>query len=254
MNNYSQSQFSDYTVVDSHQVPINSVSKKFMAGVFSWMFAALAISSVFAILFSQVESLSALLHEEVLGRTRLTGFGSLISFAPLAFVLVITFGINKLSSSALSGILIAFSAAMGMSLSTLALVYTSGSLFTCFASSAGMFGVMAVMGYTTDKDLTKFGSILQMGVIGLVIAMMINFFMHSPALNYLISLVGVGVFLGLTAFDIQKLKRIGAGAYYQNVMAIDTKKLVLLGALTLYLDFINIFLFMLELFGNKRRD
>jgi FtsH-binding integral membrane protein len=115
-----------------------------------------------------------------------------------------------------------------------------------------MFGVMAVMGYTTDKDLTSFGRILSMGLIGIVIAMIINMFMHSGPLNYLISIIGVAVFTGLTAYDTQKLKRIGAGLEFAGTSATDTRKLALMGALNLYLDFLNLFLMLLRLFGNRR--
>jgi FtsH-binding integral membrane protein len=115
-----------------------------------------------------------------------------------------------------------------------------------------MFGVMAVMGYTTDKDLTSFGRILSMGLIGIVVAMLINMFLHSSGMAYLISIVGVAVFTGLTAYDTQKLKRIGAGLEFAGTSAGDTKKLVLMGALSLYLDFLNLFLMLLRLFGNRR--
>jgi len=115
-----------------------------------------------------------------------------------------------------------------------------------------MFGVMAFMGYTTHQDLTKFGRLLMMGVIGVLIAMVINFFLHSSGLDYIISIIGVMVFVGLTAYDVQKLKRIGEGLEYGDVSAADTKKMSVLGALTLYLDFINIFLFLLRLFGSRR--
>jgi uncharacterized protein len=116
-----------------------------------------------------------------------------------------------------------------------------------------MFGVMAVMGYTTNQDLTKFGRILMMGVIGVLIAMVINFFLHSSQLDYIISIIGVMVFTALTAYDVQKLKRIGEGIEYEGgTAANDVKKMSILGALTLYLDFINIFLFLLRMFGNRR--
>jgi hypothetical protein len=109
------------------------------------------------------------------------------------------------------------------------------------------------MGYTTNQDLTKFGRILMMGVIGVLIAMVINYFLHSSQLDYIISIIGVMVFTALTAYDVQKLKRIGEGVEYQGgVAANDVKKMSILGALTLYLDFINIFLFLLRMFGNRR--
>ena len=117
-----------------------------------------------------------------------------------------------------------------------------------------MFGVMAVLGYTTDKDLTSFGSILMMGLIGIIIASMINWFLQSDGLYYLISILGVAIFTGLTAYDVQKLKRIGAGIEYQGmgVAVSDTRKIALMGALSLYLDFINLFLMMLRLFGRRK--
>jgi FtsH-binding integral membrane protein len=115
-----------------------------------------------------------------------------------------------------------------------------------------MFGVMAFMGYTTNQDLTKFGRILIMGLIGTIIAMVINFFLQSSQLDYIISIIGVMVFTGLTAYDVQKLKRIGEGLEYDDVSTADTKKISVLGALNLYLDFINIFLFLLRMFGGRR--
>jgi FtsH-binding integral membrane protein len=114
-----------------------------------------------------------------------------------------------------------------------------------------MFGVMAFMGYTTKQDLTKFGRIMIMGLIGIIIASVINFFMGSATLDYLISFIGVMIFTGLTAYDVQKLKNIGAGIQYAEVPASDVKKVSILGALNLYLDFINLFLFLLRLFGRR---
>jgi len=141
---------------------------------------------------------------------------------------------------------------MGMSLSVLLLAYTASSLIGCFGAASAMFGVMAVMGYTTDKDLTSFGRILSMGLIGIVIASLINVFLGSPMVSYIVSIIGVAVFTGLTAYDVQVLKRIGAGLEYEGTSANDTKKLALMGALRLYLDLINLFLMLLRLFGDRR--
>ncbi|MEO7961267.1 MAG: Bax inhibitor-1/YccA family protein, partial [Ginsengibacter sp.] len=147
---------------------------------------------------------------------------------------------------------IAYAIINGISFSFILLAFTPGSVLGCFLSASAMFGIMAFMGYTTDQDLTKFGRILMMGVIGIVIAMVINFFLHSSQLDYIISIIGVMVFTALTAYDVQKLKRIGEGLEYEDVSVADTKKISVLGALTLYLDFINIFLFLLRLFGGRR--
>jgi FtsH-binding integral membrane protein len=137
----------------------------------------------------------------------------------------------------------------GMSLSFIFVIYTMGSIASTFLIAAGMFGAMAVVGYTTKTDLTSFGKIMMMGLIGILIASLVNFFLKSDAMSYVISTIGVLVFTGLTAYDVQKLKRIGAGIEYGNQMA---SKLSIMGALSLYLDFINIFLYLLRLFGSRR--
>lgn len=247
--------FSDYTVLESKQIPAGAISKKFMAGVFFWMFIALGVSTLFSMMFGLNESLVSMLYTVANnGAVRLSGLGLLITFAPLIFVLAMSIGFSRFSPGVLSVLLLVFAAVMGMSLSTIFIVYTSGSLLTCFASAAVMFGVMALMGYTTEKDLTSFGSLLMMGLVGIIIASMINMFLHSETMYYVISYVGVAVFLGLTAYDVQKLKRIGAGIEYQGVSAGETQKLTIMGALSLYLDFINLFIYMLRIFGNRRNN
>ncbi len=136
-----------------------------------------------------------------------------------------------------------------MSLSFIFLIYTLGSIYLTFAIAAGMFGIMAVAGYTTKTDLTKFGSLMIMGLIGIIIASVVNYFMKSGTMDYIISFLGVLIFTGLTAYDVQKLKRIGSGSMYGDE---NYKKLMIMGALTLYLDFINLFLFLLRFFGNRK--
>jgi len=163
-----------------------------------------------------------------------------------------SFAFSRLSASMLTFFFLAYAAVMGISLSFILLIYTSGSIIGCFATASAMFGIMAVMGYTTEKDLTSFGSLMMMGLVGIVIAMMVNFFLHSEMMGYIISIVGVAVFTGLTAYDVQVLKRIGAGVEYEGTSARDTRKLAIMGALRLYLDFINLFLMLLRLFGNRR--
>ncbi len=253
MDNYNQ-EFSNYTVLDSHQTARTGVvAKKFMANVFAWMFLALGISTLFAFLFATNPSFSSLMYTQTAKGVGLSGLGMIISFAPLAFVLLMTFAINRLSTTMMTVFYLLYAATMGMSLSVILLAYTAGSVLGCFASAAAMFGVMAVMGYTTDKDLTSFGRLLMMGLIGIVIASLINWFIGSSSLDYIISIVGVAVFTGLTAYDVQKLKRIGMGIEYQGAAAVgDTRKLAIVGALSLYLDFINLFLMLLRLFGNRR--
>ena len=224
-----------------------AISKTFMSSVFSWMFAALAITSVVAYYFGNSIDLLKLLVDPELGK--MTGLGYAVMFSPLAFVLVMSFGFNKLSYPALLFIFLLFSAVMGMSLSFIFLAYTASSIFGTFVAASGMFGVMALVGYTTKTDLTKFGSIMMMGLVGIIIASVINMFMQSSQMDYIISFIGVLVFTGLTAYDVQKLKNIGAGIQFGTAAA---SKLVIMGALNLYMDFINLFLMLLRLFGDRK--
>lgn len=226
-----------------------SRTRSFIANVFLLMFLALGVSALFAWQFSVNDQLMAYL----VSPTGLTGLGKITLFAPLGFVLIMSFAYQRLSSTALMLLFMAYATINGISFSFILLAFTPGSVLGCFLSASAMFGVMAVMGYTTNQDLTKFGRILMMGVIGVLIAMVINYFLHSSQLDYIISIIGVMVFTALTAYDVQKLKRIGEGVEYQGgVAANDVKKMSILGALTLYLDFINIFLFLLRMFGNRR--
>jgi FtsH-binding integral membrane protein len=224
-----------------------SMSKTFIASVFSWMFAALAITSIVAYYFGHnMELLSLLVNMEAGG---LTILGYVVMFAPIGFVLAMSLGFNKFSYPVILFLFLLYSAVMGASLSFIFLVYTSGSIFGTFAAAAAMFGLMSVVGYTTKTDLTKFGSIMMMGLIGIIVASVINWFLQSDSMSYIISFIGVLVFTGLTAYDVQKLKRIGAGVEFGLE---STSKLVILGALNLYLDFINLFLFLLRLFGDRK--
>ena len=223
-------------------------TRSFIANVFLLMFIALGVSALFAWQFSINDQLISYL----VAPTGLTGLGKITLFAPLGFVLIMSFGFQRLSSTVLMALFMAYAIINGISFSFILLAYTPGSVLGCFLSASAMFGVMAFMGYTTDKDLTKFGRILMMGVIGVLIAMVINYFLNSSQLDYIISIIGVMVFTALTAYDVQKLKRIGEGLEYESVSANDTKKMSILGALNLYLDFINIFLFLLRLFGDRR--
>ncbi|MBC7745636.1 MAG: Bax inhibitor-1/YccA family protein [Flavobacterium sp.] len=222
-------------------------SKNFLPNVFLWMFIALGLSASLAYYFSVDASLMAYLYDTQTGS--MTGLGKAAMFAPLAFVLLISFGLNRLSFPVLALLFVAYAAITGISLSVILLIYTSSSVYTCFISASVLFGVMAFAGYTTNQDLTKFGSILFMFLIGIVIASVVNWFLKSSQLDYIISFIGVAVFVGLTAYDVQKLKRIGEGLEYGDASA---KKMVIMGALTLYLDFINLFLMLLRLFGNRK--
>jgi len=143
---------------------------------------------------------------------------------------------------------VSFALLMGISFSTLFIRYNLGDIYSAFFSASSVFAIMAVVGYTTTTDLTKLGNILYIGLIGIVIAMVVNFFMQSSFVSYVISVLGVVIFTGLTAYDVQKLKRIGEGS---EIGTASTQKRAVYGALTLYLDFINLFLFLLRLIGGR---
>ena len=221
-----------------------------MANVFMWMFVALGVSAAFAFLFMDNAGLLSYLINFETGKLNILGWVTM--FAPLGFVMLMSFAYNRLSAPVLTLLFLLYAAINGISFSFILMAYTSSSVLGCFLSASAMFGVMAFMGYTTKKDLTSFGRLLTMALIGIVIAMLINMFMKSDTMGYVISIIGVMVFTGLTAYDVQKLKRIGAGIEYGDVPQTETRKLSIIGALTLYLDFINIFLFLLRLFGSRR--
>jgi FtsH-binding integral membrane protein len=249
MENYNQRD-TLIPVQDQNGNIAGSVAKSFISNVFIWMFVALGISAFFAYLFSSNQELLSYLFDVQTGKLNMLGW--IVMLAPLGFVLLMSFGFNKLSAPAITFLFLLYAAINGISFSFILLAYTPGSVIGCFLSAAAMFGIMAVMGYTTNQDLTGFGRLLTMGLIGILVAMLINFFMKSSSLDYIISIIGVMVFTGLTAYDVQKLKRIGAGIEFDGTEAATTRKLAVMGALNLYLDFINIFLFLLRLFGGRR--
>lgn len=220
------------------------MSKTFLANVFSYMFAGLLISGAMAYAFGTFESLKPMLWSE----TGPTGLAYFVMFAPLGFVLLMGLGWQKMSAMGMLLTFIAFSAIMGMSLSSIFIVYSLGSITTIFGYSALLFGVMALLGYTTKTDLTKLGSILMVGLIVCIVAMLINFFVGSWGLDFLITIVMLLIFTGLTAYDMQKLKEIGGSMGGGTAMA---NKVAIMGAVSLYLDFINIFLLLLRLFGSR---
>ena len=232
------------------------VAKRFFANVFLWMFIALGLSTLAALYMANTPAaMDYLVKYNADGqRTGMTILGYIAMFAPLGLVLLMSAGLSKLSYNALLGVFILYAVLTGVSLSFILLTYQLGSVVACFAAAAGIFGIMAVLGYTTNTDLSKFGPILMVGVVGLVIASVVNMFIGSSQFDYIMSFFGVAIFTALTAYDVQKLKRIGEGIEENGdqIAATDSKKLAIMGALSLYLDFINIFLFLLRIFGSRK--
>jgi hypothetical protein len=171
-----------------------------------------------------------------------------VMLAPLGVVFYMSFGIKKMSASKAQMTFWIFAALMGASLSSIFLVYTGASITRVFFITAGTFGAMSIYGYTTKRDLTKLGSFLMMGLIGIIIASIVNIFMKSTMMYFVISILGVLIFVGLTAYDTQKIKNMYLVSDSGEIMG----KKAVMGALTLYLDFINLFIMLLRLFGQRR--
>ncbi len=188
-----------------------------------------------------------------LAKKMFTRLAMISIFLPLAFVLVLSLGVNKLSTTAAQALFWVFCAAMGASLTNIFLVYTSESIVRVFFITAGTFAATSLFGYTTKSDLTKMGSFLMMGLIGIIIAGLVNIFLASSALQFAISIIGVVVFTGLTAYDTQRIK----ADYVQYAYAMGTDgaaKRSVYDALSLYLNFINLFMMLLQLLGNRNNN
>jgi uncharacterized protein len=243
MENVNQRQ----TNIDKIEYATVVGSNTLLRSVFAWMTVALLLTTAASLLFAYVPGLlSSLIAVDETGG-HLTVFGWVVMLAPLGFVLLMSFGFNRLSYPALIGLFLAYAAINGISLSFIFMVYAIGSIVNVFLSTVALFAVMAIAGYTTKTDLTKLGSLLMIGLIGIIIASLINMFMGSERMDYIISILGVVIFTGLTAYDVQKIKRIGM----EDDGSTPFKKIAIMGALNLYLDFINLFLYLLRLFGKK---
>ena len=213
--------------------------RSYMLKVYNYMASGVLLTGIISLLF-----FNSGYAEQVMA----TPLKWLIILAPLGFVMVMSFGMHRLSTATLQTLFWAFAGAMGLSMSTIFMVYTGVSIAqTFFAVSAGFLG-LSLFGYTTKKDLSGFGTFLIMGVVGLLVAMLINLFLQSPAMQLAISAIGVLLFAGLTAYDTQKIK-----SMYDQVAGTDMMgKVVIMGALNLYLDFINMFTFLLSFMGDRR--
>ncbi len=243
MENY---QYQEHSVF----VQEKSVSKKFFANVFLWMFVALAVSAVSAFILAT----SPVIMSYLVGERGFTVLGYIAIFAPLGLVMLMGAAMQRLSYPALVGVFLLYSVLTGVMLGFVLLIYTAASIAICFVAAAIIFAVMAVMGYTTDVDLSKFGPILMAGVIGLVVVSIINMFIGSDTLGYVLGFVGIAIFTALTAYKVQEIKRIGEGLDENGneITLADSKKLALMGALSLYITFINLFLSLLRVFGDRR--
>jgi FtsH-binding integral membrane protein len=224
--------------------------RAYMLRVYNYMGSALLVTGIVALVTFKlaVDSLSPLIFSPLGNSIYNSGLAWVVMLAPLGVVFYMSFGINKMSASKAQTVFWIFAALMGISLSSIFVVYTETSITRVFFITAGTFGAMSLYGYTTKRDLTKLGSFLMMGLIGIIIASLVNIFMKSSMMYFVISILGVLIFVGLTAYDTQKIKNMYAVSDSGEIMG----KKAVMGALTLYLDFINLFIMLLRLFGQRR--
>ncbi len=224
----------------------------FMRGVYNWMSLGLLMTAAVAWFTASTPAILNMVYSVnpttgVAGPTMLF-WAALVGEIGLVFYL--SARIATLSASAATGLFMAYSGLNGLTLSVLLLAYTASSIFQTFLVTAGMFAALSIYGLTTKKDLTGMGTFMMMGVFGIIIASVVNMFMQSSAMNFVISVIGVVVFAGLTAYDSQKLRIMGENVPEGDEVAL--RRGTIMGALTLYLDFINLFLFLLRFMGSSR--
>ena len=226
---------------DARDVAFDAGLRSYMLSVYNYMASGVLLTGIVALLFAR----SGMAAELFVNGGILKW---VVILAPLGMVMWLSFGINRLSEGAAKGIYWAYAVAMGLSLSTIFLVYTGASIASTFFASAAAFGGLSLYGYTTKRDLSGFGTFLIMGLVGLIVASLINLFLQSSAMDFVISIIGVLLFAGLTVYDTQKIK-----SMYFHVQGSEmVGKSVVMGALTLFLDFINLFLFLLRFMGVRR--
>lgn len=218
--------------------------RSYMLRVYNYMASGVLLTGIVALLFAPYAQ-GVIVNQ---AGTGMTGLGWIITLAPLGFVMAMSFGLNRMQTSTLQMLFWAFAVVMGLSMSTIFLVYTGMSIAQTFFAVAAGFAGLSLYGYTTKRDLSGIGTFLIMGVVGLLVAMLINLFLQSPAMMMAISAIGVLLFAGLTAYDTQRIKSMYAYVAGSDMMG----KIVIMGALSLYLDFINMFMFLLQFMGQRR--
>ena len=222
----------------SGRVSFDEGLRKHMLSIYNYMTSGILLTGIVALL-AFTSGMAETIHFSALRWV--------VGLSPLAIVFAMSFGANRFSTGTLQLLFWGFAVLMGLSLSSIFLVYTGGSIATTFFATAAAFAGLSLFGYTTKKSLSGIGSFLIMGLVGLIVAMVINLFLQSPAFHYAISFIGVLIFAGLTAYDTQRLKN-----EYQYLRGTEfAGKAVVLGALSLYLDFINMFQFLLSFLGNR---
>ncbi len=239
------------------QAALDEGLRSYMLRVYNWMASGLLLTGIVAYLIASNPAVAELFYATVRTPRGVTVaptiLGYVAMFAPLAFILVLSFGINRMSKTTAQALFWTFAAVMGASLSNIFIIYTKASIASTFFVCAAMFASMSLIGYTTKRDLTKLGSFLLMGLIGIILAGLVNLFLQSPVMAFVISVIGVVVFLGLTAYDTQRIKN----DYVEHAYAEGTElagKRSVMDALGLYLNFINLFQLLLSFMGQRNQE
>lgn len=242
---------SDRSAIGAAQaIAFDAGLRSYMLNIYNYMASGLVLTGIVALLVSQSPALLSVMY--VMENGAIAGMKPLawvVMLAPLGMALVLGAGVQRMSAGMVQACFWGFATVMGVSLASIFLTYTGTSIARVFFITAGTFGAMSLYGYTTKRDLTKMGSFLMMGVLGLVIASLVNIFLQSSALQFAVSVIGVLVFTGLTAYDTQRLKEV---YYIGSLEGEAMTKTVIMGALTLYFDFINIFVSLMQLLGERK--
>lgn len=238
------------------QAQLDEGLRGYMLRVYNWMASGLLLTGIVAYLIAHTGA-ADLFYQVVRtprgNATAPTMLGWVAMFAPLAFILVLSFGVNRMSKTTAQALFWAFCAVMGASMANIFAIYTSGSIASTFFVTAAMFGGISLYGYTTKADLTKMGSFMMMGLIGVILASLVNIFLQSSALQFAITIIGVVVFVGLTAYDTQRIK----ADYIEHAYAEgsdEAGKRSVFDALGLYLNFVNLFQLLLQLVGVRQNS
>ena len=240
-----------YSIPQTADMSVDAGLRSFMLGVYNKLALGLVVAGALAYVTGNVPAVQQLLFARTDdGRIGLTLLGMIIQFSPLVMLFGSMFFMKNPTAKGVNMLYWAVVSTIGAGLGVLFLRYTGGSLASTFFVTAAAFAGFSLVGYTTKKDLTAMGSFLFMGLIGIVIAMVVNIFLKSAMMDFVVSCLGVLIFTGLTAYDTQKLRRFGESAPLDDATAV--RRGAILGALTLYLDFINLFLMLLRLFGGNR--
>ena len=250
MANWSDPQFgtAPSSTTTATGVAVDAGLRAHMLRVYNYMTSGILLTGIVALLIGNTNAVYSLVSYNALtGQISPSVLGWIVTFAPLGIVLWMTFGINRISQGTAQFLFWTFAVAMGASLSTIFLAYTDGSIALTFFATAAAFASLSLYGYTTKRDLSGMGTFLLMGLVGLIVASIVNLFWLNDTFSLVIAAIGVLVFAGLTAYDTQKIKSI----YFELQGSEFLGKAAIMGALNLYLDFINMFLFLLRFLGSR---